>query len=403
MIKWYHNRMIDREESLSMNTIENALPEVFSTFSEARKNGFLKAKEIKDHGGRIAGGFCTFTPNEILDAAGIHSVSLCGMSDETIPAAEAELPKNLCPLIKSSYGFAITDKCPYTYFSDIIIGESTCDGKKKMYELLGRRKPVHMMHLPQGTDRDHARRVWAEELRYLIQVLEKQFGITITEDALRTACNKLNRNREARLRLMNLQRMNPAPAFGRELSRVLDGAGFSFDLEESTRSMEKLADQILEAYNAGTQQVPASAKRILVTGCPTGGVLDKTVGQLEENGGVVVCMENCSGIKAAFQMIDTEAPDIIQAIADRYLEIGCSVMSPNPTRMQLIRDLTSEFAVDGIVEIVLQGCHTYSIERRVVQETAQSLGIPYLSVETDYSQMDSGQLATRLTAFIEML
>ena len=102
-------------------------------------------------------------------------------------------------------------------------------------------------------------------------------------------------------------------------------------------------------------------------------------------------------------MIDAGAPDIIQAIADRYLKIGCSVMSPNPERMSLIRNLTSEFAVDGIVETVLQGCHTYSIERRVVQETAQSLGIPYLSVETDYSQMDSGQLATRLTAFIEML
>ncbi|MBR5186173.1 MAG: 2-hydroxyacyl-CoA dehydratase [Akkermansia sp.] len=47
------------------------------------------------------------------------------------PAAEANLPRNLCPLIKASYGFAFTDTCPYFYFSDLIVGETTCDGKKK--------------------------------------------------------------------------------------------------------------------------------------------------------------------------------------------------------------------------------------------------------------------------------
>ena len=91
-----------------------SLPEQFEEFSQARRNGFLKVKAVKDAGGRVAGTFCTFTPLEILDAAGFLPVSLCGMSAETIPAAEAELPKNLFPLIKSSYGFAVSDKCPYT-------------------------------------------------------------------------------------------------------------------------------------------------------------------------------------------------------------------------------------------------------------------------------------------------
>ncbi|MBQ2094563.1 MAG: 2-hydroxyacyl-CoA dehydratase, partial [Firmicutes bacterium] len=121
------------------------LPGQFAQFGEARKNGFLRVKKIKEDGGKVAGTFCTFTPQEILDAADISPVSLCGMSEETIPAAEAHLPKNMCPLIKSSYGFAVSDKCPYTYFSDIIVGETTCDGKKKMYELLGRMKDVYLL------------------------------------------------------------------------------------------------------------------------------------------------------------------------------------------------------------------------------------------------------------------
>ena len=133
--------------------MEFTLPEQFDEFADARKAGFLRVKELKEKGTRVAGIFCTFTPTEILDAAGFVSVSLCGMSDETIPAAESHLPKNMCPLIKSSYGFALTDKCPYTYFSDLIVGETTCDGKKKMYEMLNDIKPTYILHLPQGYDR----------------------------------------------------------------------------------------------------------------------------------------------------------------------------------------------------------------------------------------------------------
>ena len=81
------------------------------------------------------------------DAAGAASVALCGTSDEVIPEAEKVLPANLCPLIKSTYGFAYSQKCPFTYFSDMIIGETTCDGKKKMYELLGELKRTHILHL----------------------------------------------------------------------------------------------------------------------------------------------------------------------------------------------------------------------------------------------------------------
>ena len=116
----------------------NNLPKDFEIFSDARRQGFLKAKEIKDRGENMVGVFCTYTPKEVIYAAGAHPVSLCASNDETIPEAEKHLPKNLCPLIKASYGFALTDKCPYMYFSDLVVGETTCDGKKKMYELLGK-------------------------------------------------------------------------------------------------------------------------------------------------------------------------------------------------------------------------------------------------------------------------
>ena len=135
---------------------ELKLPERFEEYSEGRKAGFLRMKAAKESGRKVAGYFCTYTPLEVLDAAGMLSVSLCGMSNETIPAAETVLPKNLCPLIKSSYGNILGKTCPFAFYSDLIVGETTCDGKKKMYEMLSELKQMHVIHLPNIPDRERS-------------------------------------------------------------------------------------------------------------------------------------------------------------------------------------------------------------------------------------------------------
>lgn len=385
--------------------MNNNLPEQFQEFGEARRAGFLRVKELKESGRRVAGIFCTFTPTEILDAAGFTSVSLCGMSPETIPVAETRLPKNLCPLIKSSYGFALSDKCPYTYFSDLIVGETTCDGKKKMYELLNEKRPTYVLHLPQGHDGEPLA-AWTKELHRFISYLEAEFGIFITEEALREAARVRNAERQERLNLMELQKQVPPVMSGLQLYQTLEGAGFLFDSDAKIKKMRELRKTVLDQAKTAAADGKAqnqNKKRILITGCPIGGVLQKTVKTIEENDAVVVCFENCSGIKAAFQMVDTEAKDIVEAIAARYLEIGCSVMTPNTKRMELIQRLIPEYQIDGIVEIDLQSCTPYTVEAYTIRQLAKEQQIPYLAIETDYSQNDSGQLATRIEAFLEIL
>lgn len=385
--------------------MNNNLPEQFQEFGEARRAGFLRVKELKESGRRVAGIFCTFTPTEILDAAGFTSVSLCGMSPETIPVAETRLPKNLCPLIKSSYGFALSDKCPYTYFSDLIVGETTCDGKKKMYELLNEKRPTYVLHLPQGHDGEPLE-AWIKELHRFIAYLEEQFGISITEEALREAARVRNEERLERLKLMELQKQVPPVMSGLQLYQTLEGAGFLFDSDAKIKKMRELREMVLDQAKTDTEGGKAqnqNKKRILITGCPIGGVLQKTVKTIEENDAVVVCFENCSGIKAAFQMVDTATDDIVEAIAARYLEIGCSVMTPNTKRMELIRRLIPEYQIDGIVEIDLQSCTPYTVESYTIRQLAKEEQVPYLAIETDYSQNDSGQLATRIEAFLEIL
>ena len=379
------------------------LPDIFEEFSEQRRNSFLHAYEIKQKNIPFVGTFCTYFPQEIAMAMGACVVGLCSTSDETIPDAEKDLPRNLCPLIKSSYGFAKTDKCPYFYFSDLIVGETTCDGKKKMYELLNELKRTHILHLPQGRDRAYEREGWYEECRLLKEELEGFYGITITDDDLRAVVRRRNRLRAAQLDMFALQANQPAAMSGVDLMSTMFAGTFSFDIEAYTQQLEQKVAKLREAYDAGERPVAADAKRILITGCPVGGVINKIGRTIESNGGVVVCMDDCSGERTAAMMIDPEAPDILRAIADRYLDINCSVMTPNDGRMENTLAMCEKYHVDGVVESVLQACHTFNVESARMQEAVEGAGIPYMKIETDYSNGDMGQIETRIAAFIETL
>jgi benzoyl-CoA reductase/2-hydroxyglutaryl-CoA dehydratase subunit BcrC/BadD/HgdB len=377
------------------------LPEVFEEFAEQRKNSFLAVKELKDKGVPIVGSYCTYFPQELAMAMGAASVSLCSTSDETIAEAEKELPKNLCPLIKSSYGFARTDKCPFFYFSDVVVGETTCDGKKKMYEYMAEFKETYLMELP-NTQREDALVLWRNEMIRFKEYLEKYFETTITEDDIRKA---IKVNNEARLALRNLygvMKHDPAPITGYDLFKVLYGSTFKLDRSLIAGEVNALVEKIEKEYKEGKMQ--PKKPRILVTGCPLGGATEKVIRAIEDNGGIVVTYENCSGAKAIDKMVDEDDPDVYGALARRYLDIGCSVMTPNPNRLELLGRLIDEYKVDGVVEMTLQACHTYNVEsfgiRKFVNEEKK---LPYISVETDYSQADIGQLNTRITAFIEML
>lgn len=381
-----------------------SLPKKFEEYVDIRKQGFIRAMDYKKSGGKIAGCLCTYTPQEILDAGGIGSVGLCGTSNETIPDAEKVLPKNLCPLIKSTYGFAMTEKCPYTYFSDIIIGETTCDGKKKMYELLGEIKDVHVMHLPQGKDRPYIYDNWYQECVYLKEVLEKKFDIEITEEKLREAAKKRNELRELYVEMYQLQKNVPPVMKGTDIMIAMQKGTFSLDVDTQIENIKQLIKESKENYfEKGERPVSKKEKRILITGCPSGGLIEKVGIVIEENGGVIVCKDDCGGERTNTQMIDENADDIMRAISDRYMEINCSVFTPNDARIENTLNMVEEYKVDGVIELVLQACHTFNVEAAKMERAVEDMGVPYMKLETDYSKSDSGQIETRIAAFIEML
>jgi len=377
------------------------LPEIFEEFSEQRKNSFLKVKELKDKGIPVVGAYCTYFPQEIAMAMGATTIGLCSTSDETIEEAEKDLPKNLCPLIKSSYGFAKADKCPYFHFSDVVVGETTCDGKKKMYEYMSEFKDVFMMELP-NTQGDEALKLWKSEIIRFKEYLEKKFDTAITEDQIRKAIHTNNEGRKALKRFYGIMKNDPVPIKGYDLFKVLYGSTFKFDRSKIPAEIDGVTDKIMQDYKNGKME--EKKPRILITGCPLGGATEKIIRAVEDNGGIVVAFENCTGAKSFDKLVDEDNPDVYDAIARRYLNIGCSVMTPNKNRFELLGRLIDEFKVDGVVEMVLQACHTYAVESKAIRTFVnEEKHIPFISIETDYSKADIGQLNTRTAAFIEML
>ena len=382
---------------------EIALPRTFEEFNDQRKASFIKVHDYKQAGGKLIGYLCSYTPLEVIDAAGAASVALCGLSDGTIPAAETVLPANLCPLIKSTYGFALTDKCPFTYFSDMIVGETTCDGKKKMYELLNDIKQTYVLHLPQGQGRPYEADMWYEEVRLFCEHLEEFYGEKITDEALRHAVRRRNRLRRALADMYDLQRFDPPAMGGVEILFAIQASTFSFDIDDYAAKSEALVAEKRAASERGESPISKDAKRILVTGCPMGGVINKVGRTIENNGGVIVCSDDCSGERTNRMLIDENAPDILRAISDRYLNINCSVMTPNGSRMENTLAMCEKYQVDGVIENVLIACHTFNVESTLMARACEDANIPYMKLETDYSQGDLGQIETRIAAFIEML
>lgn len=377
------------------------LPENFVTYDEARKAGFIKMKELKEKGARVVGVFCSFVPVEILMAGGAVNASLCASSEQPIPAAETKLPRNLCPLIKASYGFALTDTCPYFYFADLIVGETTCDGKKKMFELMNELKETYVMQLPAQRN-ERGLDLWKKEIIALKEKLEDFYGIQITEEDIKKAIRLKNRERKAMLRFMELGKLYPSPISGYEISTVSDSLGFNFDMEDRIRRVEERTKEVLKDWEENYKGKTSKRPRLLITGCPNGGVRDKIIRTVEEMGADVVAFDSCNGTREKVEEVDETMP-VFDALAKKYLNINCSVMSPNDSRQGYIKEMIHDYQVDGVVEIILQSCHTYNIEAHFVKRTVEAEGIPYLMIETDYSKSDQGQIATRLEALLETL
>jgi benzoyl-CoA reductase/2-hydroxyglutaryl-CoA dehydratase subunit BcrC/BadD/HgdB len=377
-------------------------PTTMTYFDELIGKNSVALKEEKEKGRKVVGYYCVFSPVELIEATGAIPVGLCATKQDTIPDAEKVLPRNLCPLIKSSYGFAATGKCPYFHFSDVVMAETTCDGKKKMYELMSKFKPMIVLDIPNTTNTDWRVEHWTREINRAKAYFEEHLGTEVTKEKLSEVIKMYNDERKLLMELVELNKHDPAPLSGTDLLKVLWGKSFQINREEFTAKVKELIAEIKELLK--TSEIGKKGPRILVTGSPTGVGQEKVMNIIQEAGGQVILQEACSGIKSLIDLVD-ETIDPIEALARKYMDIPCSCSSPNSRRLEITENLVKEFDIDGIVDITLQACHTYNIESYSLKEHMKNTEAqtPVLQIETDYSDTDIQQIKLRVDAFLEIL
>lgn len=376
--------------------------EILNRLQQVTEENLSEIEQAKADGRSIIGFYCLYSPTEMAVAADAIPLPLCGTRNDPIAAAEETLPRNLCPLIKSSFGFAVSDTCPFFRFSDVIIGDTTCDGKKKMFELLSRHKTTHVLELPQRQDTAISMTLWRRELDRFKKIVEEQTATEITDEHLRKAIRLMNRERGARKALMDVNKSKPAPLSGSQLLEILFKIGFLADKEKGISLMEAMVSEARNGTFRPENPGNGIRKRILITGVPVGVGSDKVVKIVEQSGADVVAFENCSGYKQAFTV--DEKKDPMDALTEEYLATPCSVMSPNTGRFDLLKEMIRDFAADGVIDLTWQACHTYNVEAFSIDEFVQeTFGIPTLHLETDYAESDTEQLRVRIEAYLEML
>jgi benzoyl-CoA reductase/2-hydroxyglutaryl-CoA dehydratase subunit BcrC/BadD/HgdB len=377
--------------------------EKMTYFDSVIPNVSAAIKSVREQGKKFVGFYCVFAPQELIVAADAVPVTLCSTKEEPIAEGEKYLPRNLCPLIKSSYGFAISEKCAFFNNSEFIIGETTCDGKKKMFELMADFKPTVVLELPQSAKGEAQKQYWRSEVARCKEEIEKRLNVAITNEKMKAAIRDLNEQRALMRELAHLNTAIPAPLAATDMLKVMWARNFTFDRPAFNKELKDLIAELRAMVAKGKGAAPKTAKRIIVTGVPTGVGSEKVIRILEESGAAVVYIENCAGMKQYLEDVATETLPL-DAIADKYLATPCSCMSPNTGRLELLEKLVHVYHADGVVDITWTGCHTYNVESRVLGDyLARHGNVPFLQVETDYSQGDVGQIRTRIEAFLEMV
>lgn len=375
----------------SLDFVKDAYNVRIEQLSESRKTGM-----------KVVGTFCLFVPDEIIFAAGADRIVLCGGKNDTVPIAEQYLPRNVCPLVKSSFGSIANNgcsgvkSCPHFGLVDLVVAENTCDSKKKMYELLGDYVPTYVIDLPQRPDSPEALKYFLGELERFKSAMERLTGNQVTEEKLRAEIRSSNETRRLFHELYDLRKRDSPPVCGVDVLKVLQKQYF-LSPDQVKKALHLLTDEA-ERVEVNGERKP----RIMVSGCPMAGGNTKVPDIIESKGGLIVAEESCTGTRSFWDPVDEEK-DPMMALAERYIKIPCSCMTPNDRRIDNILELAREFKVDGVVYYTLQSCHGYNIERYKVQQALKKAGIPMLAIETDYSDSDVEQIGIRVDAFMEML
>jgi benzoyl-CoA reductase/2-hydroxyglutaryl-CoA dehydratase subunit BcrC/BadD/HgdB len=359
-------------------------------------------QKAKDNGTKIVGTLCNLVPSELIRASGATPMRLCGGFEGSIAIAEKVLPRVYCPLVKSTYGL-LQEKSPYFDLIDVTVVPTTCDGKKKMAELLVKSKQTWILEVPHTTITYQSREFWLDNLKLLKKQLEVLTKTRISKKRLRESIEVSNRMRSLIHRLYEARKREDVPIWGGDVLLVTNMAVYD-DPDNWIKATESLCLE-LESKQENTS-ISKETSRLLLTGTPMVLPAWKLVKVIEDIGGVIVTDDICTGSKNFWDPVTPShwtVEEMLIALADKYLMNTCPCFVPNSARIDRTLQFIKDFKVEGVVNYMLQGCHPFGSEDWRVRESLKKIDVPVFSIDTDYGDGDMGQIKLRMEAFMEMV
>ena len=352
--------------------------------------------ELKRQGKKVFGWLCTYVPEEIIHAAGILPIRITGYAQETeLDDGNAYLYINNCSFSRSCLQMGLRGE--YDYLDGVVAG-STCDGARRLFDLWQYYIKVpfhHIITVPRKyTERAHG--LYYEQVAQFKEHLEQYLDTRITDEALLKSISVYNESREALKKLYQLRKLDNPPITGAETMEVLN-ASQRMAKEQFNQYLCELLDELAVS---GIEH--GSRARLMVTGSVMNN--PEFIRSIEELGGLVVTDELCTSTRYWSDPVVLDGRSPLEAVSRRYLNnFPCARMVPSDERFDRILQLARDYKVDGVISQIIRYCVPYAHDLPLLTDRLKKAGIPTLALDVEYGTSGSGQISTRVQAFLEML
>ena len=352
-------------------------------------------REWKNSGKKVIGWICNYVPEEIIHAAGILSFRITGDSKEIeLGDGDAYLHIYSCSFTRTCCQLAVEKKFD---FLDGFVATAMCDGSRRLADVLenyGYLSLIQTLGVPRKFD-EHAEALYSREILQFKQILEGFLGTEISNDAISDSVLVYNRTRRLLKELYELRKLDVPPVSGAETLEVLNAA---------TRMPREQFNDTLEVLIEEIKGRPVSAKgkvRLMIDGSILQNV--DLIQGIEDLGGLVVVDGLCSGARYWEGLVDTDM-EPISALTKYYLnKFPCPRFYPPTVRTDKVMNLIQEYRVEGLIYEIVRYCNTHTWDYPILRSELEERGIPMLKLEVEYGMGATGQIKTRVQAFIEML
>ena len=364
-----------------------------------------RARELSRSGEKIIGYICSFVPLEMITAAGCVPIRMRGDVREPVTKGDNLLETIVCPYYRSCFDLAVKGK--YDFLSGMVIPHA-CDSMTRSFSTFSYSLDYpyfHFVNIP-SVVKEHSFEFFSAELEQFKKSLEEFTGKEITQDALQEAISLHNGNRDRAKAIYEYRKSDPPLISGTELTMTLTAAS-SLPIGEANA----LFDEVLEELGRRTEPPRQPGPRIMIDGACVDNV--ELVKIIEGLGANVVTDTLCNGTRDAFPKV-AGGGDPIDALSRRYLAgIHCPKTYRENTAGTFEGDIANRFDdigryakafhVDGAILYVYRYCDPFGFEVPARKAYYESIDVPLLCLEDEYSAGTIGQLKTRIQAFLEMI